>query len=92
MGGFVDYRCKHCGYEETDIGVGRGRTPFPYLALYRCTKCKTVGGIWIQENEPPRCGACYEVGVTILPDDARRVECPRCGRPAQFTSKEGSWE
>jgi hypothetical protein len=92
MGGFVDFRCKHCRYEETDIGVGKGKHPFPYLALFRCPKCKSTGSTWIKENEIPRCGLCYEEGVTLLPDDTTRIDCPRCGKPALFAPREGSWE
>lgn len=92
MGGFVDFRCKHCRYEETEIGVGRGKQSFPRLALFRCTKCKSTGSTWVKENEPARCGICYEEGVALLPDDTTGIECPRCGKPAQFTPREGSWE
>ncbi len=92
MGGFVDFRCRYCNYEETDIGVGRGRQVFPYLALFCCDNCKSVGSTWIHENKTPRCGACYSDGVTLLPDDIRSIKCPKCGEPATFTHKEGSWE
>jgi len=92
MGRFVDFRCKHCRYEETDIGVGKGKNPSPCLALFRCTRCRSTGSTWVKENETPRCGLCYEEGVTLLPDDTTRIDCPRCGQPAQFTPKEGSWE
>ena len=92
MGGFVDFRCKHCRYEETEIGVGRGKQPFPRLSLFRCTKCKSTGSTWVRENELPRCGICDEEGVALLPEEATRIECPRCGKPAQFTPREGSWE
>jgi hypothetical protein len=92
VGGFVEFRCKHCRYEETDIGVGKGRNPSPFLALFRCAKCKSVGSTWIKEHETPRCGVCYEEGVTLLPDDTTRIDCPRCGKPAQFAPKEGVWE
>jgi len=92
MGRFVDFRCTHCRYEETDIGIGKGKHPFPYLALFRCVRCKSTGSTWIKENEAPRCAVCYEVGVTLLPDDTTRIDCPRCGKPAQFVPKEGSWE
>jgi ribosomal protein L37E len=30
--------------------------------------------------------------VTLLPDDTTHIDCPRCGKPALFTSREGSWE
>lgn len=92
MGGFVDFRCTHCRLEMEEIPVGKGRRPWPYLALYRCTRCKTVGSTWIQEDQPARCSVCYEDGVTLLPDDTTRVDCPKCGKPAQFTPRDGSWE
>jgi len=56
MGGYVDFRCKHCRYEETDMGVGQGINPSPRLALFRCIKCKSTGSTWVKENEIPRCG------------------------------------
>jgi hypothetical protein len=92
MGAFVSYHCRHCRYEEPKIGVGRGRHPFPYLALYRCARCKTVGSTWVHEGQPPRCGVCYEEGVTLLADDTRRIDCPKCGNPASFRPVAGSWE
>jgi len=92
MGGYVDFRCKHCRYEETDIGVGKGKNPSLRLSLFRCIKCKSTGSTWVKENEVPRCGACYEEGVPLLPDDTTHIDCPRCGKPAQFVPKEGSWE
>jgi len=92
MGGYVDFRCKHCRYEETDIGVGKGKNPSPRLVLFRCIKCKSTDSTWVKENEMPRCGLCYEEGVTLLPDDTTHIDCPRCGKPAQFVIKEGIWE
>lgn len=92
MGGFVDFKCRSCKYEETDIGAGRGRQAFPYLALFRCDNCKSVGSTWIHENRIPRCGACYSDGVTLLPDDVRVINCPKCGEPASFSPGKGSWE
>jgi len=92
MGGFVDYRCRHCRTEIEDIPVGRGRQASPYLALFRCVRCKTVGSTWIENNQPARCGTCYEEGVELLPDDTTRITCPKCGEPANLTPKTGSWE
>jgi hypothetical protein len=92
MGGFVDYRCRYCNLEIEEIPVGRGRNPSPYLALFRCVKCKTVGSTWIEAGTVPRCGTCYEPGVEILPDDVTRISCPKCGEPACFTPRVGSWE
>ncbi len=92
MGGFVDFECRHCNYEEADIAYGRGRGASPYLALCRCEACKTVNSTWVYENQPPRCGVCYDERITILPDDTRRLPCPKCGEPAMLVPKEGSWE
>lgn len=92
MGGYVDFRCQHCRYQETDIGVGKGKRPFPCLALFRCARCKSTGSTWVKENATPRCGLCYEEGVTLLPDDTTHIDCPRCGKPALFTPREGSRE
>jgi hypothetical protein len=92
VGGFVNFHCKQCRYEVTEIGVGKGKHPFPFLALYRCPKCKTVGSTWVNESETPRCGVCYEEGVTLLQDNTTHIDCPRCGKPAQFMPQEGVWE
>lgn len=92
MGWFVDFRCPYCRYEETGIGVGRGKHAFPYLALFCCDNCKSVGSTWVQQNVTPRCGACYHEGVTILADDVRGISCPKCGEPAVFARSDGVWE
>ncbi|HEX9625841.1 MAG TPA: hypothetical protein VGA00_02760 [Acidiferrobacterales bacterium] len=92
MGGFVDFYCRHCRYAETDIGVGRGREEFPFLRLFRCDNCKSVGSTWVHENRIPRCSVCYHDAVTLLADDTRKLNCPKCGDPAEFVAKEGSWE
>lgn len=92
MGKFVDYHCKRCNTEITDIPVGKGRQPSPYLALFRCRSCRTVGSTWVTPGETPRCGTCYEEGVELLPDDATFISCPRCGEQGRFTPREGSWE
>lgn len=92
MGGFVDFHCRQCRTEITEIPVGRGKQPFPYLALFRCRGCKTVGSTWIEENRPVRCGTCYEEGVELLPDDSTHLSCPKCGQPARLTPREGAWE
>ncbi len=92
MGGFVDFKCRFCRYEVTGIGVGRGRDEFPFLALYRCDHCQSVGSTWIHEQRIPHCSLCYHDAVTILPDDTRRVNCPKCGEPASVSPGPGSWE
>ncbi len=92
MGWYVDFRCPYCNYEETGIGVGRGRRSFPYLALFCCDNCKSVGSTWVQQDQPPRCGVCYHEQVTLLKEDVRRISCPKCGEPATFSRGEGEWE
>ncbi len=92
MGGFVEFKCRYCNYEETDIGVGRGQQAFPYLALFCCDNCKSVGSTWVHENRTPRCGACYHEGVMLLPDNVQHIDCPKCGQPATFSHKEGGWQ
>ena len=78
--------------EESQIAVGRSRSEVPFLALYRCNHCHSIGSAWIHENRIPRCSQCYDDAITILPDDARRVNCPKCGEPGVIAPKEGSWE
>lgn len=92
MGSFVGFKCKFCHYEESSIGVGSGKTAMPYLALYRCNHCLTIGSAWTHQGKIPRCANCYDDAIVILPDDARRVNCPKCGESAVITPKEGSWE
>ena len=92
MGSFVAFKCKFCQYEEPGIGVGRGKAEFPFLALFHCHHCHSLGSTWVYENKIPRCSQCYDDALTILPDDTRRVNCPKCGEPGVITPKEGSWE
>lgn len=92
MGGFVDFHCRHCRTELTEIPVGKGRVPSPWLALFRCAKCKTVGSTWVEDGRPARCGTCYEEGVELLPDGTTRISCPRCGEPARFSPRDGRWD
>ena len=92
MGSFVDFACKNCHYEEKAIGIGRGRNELPYLALFRCDHCHSIGSTWVHANRVPVCGNCYHDGLTLLPDDSRGVNCPKCGEPAKLTPKEGGWE
>ena len=92
MGGFVSFKCALCRYEEPEIGVGRGHAEFPFLALYRCDNCKTIGSTWVEQNRLPRCAGCYHDAITILPDNTRRVNCPKCGEPARITPRDGDWQ
>ncbi|MCR4300624.1 MAG: hypothetical protein NUV51_03365 [Sulfuricaulis sp.] len=92
MGIYVGIKCKFCQYQEASIGVGRGQAEMPYLALYRCDHCHTIGSTWIHEGKIPRCSNCYDDAIGILPNDTRRVNCPKCGEPAAITPKEGVWE
>ncbi len=92
MGTFVDFKCRFCGYAETDIGLGRGKSEFPFLGLYVCANCNTFGSTWIFETQTPRCSVCYHAEIMILPDETRRVTCPKCGETAVITPKETTWE
>ncbi|HEU5337935.1 MAG TPA: hypothetical protein VFU39_01485 [Sulfuricaulis sp.] len=92
MGSFVSFKCKFCQYEEPNLGVGCGKAEMPFLSLYRCNHCHTIGSTWIHEGKIPRCSNCYDEAIVILPDNSRRVNCPKCGEPAVITSKEGSWD
>jgi hypothetical protein len=47
MGFFVSFKCASCKYVEASIGVGHGRNPTPYLALFRCDRCKSIDGTWV---------------------------------------------
>jgi hypothetical protein len=92
VGSYVGFKCRFCQYEETSIGVGHGKNVFPFLGLYRCNHCHTIGSTWIYENKIPRCSQCYDDALIMLPDDTRHVNCPKCGEPGVITSQPGSWE
>ncbi len=92
MGSFVGFKCKFCQYEEPSIGVGRGKAETPLLALYRCKHCLTIGSAWIHEGKIPCCANCYDDAIVILPDDTRRVNCPKCRESAMIAPKDGSWD
>jgi len=92
MGGFVDFHCRHCRLDLPEIPFGKGRNPSPVLELFRCRRCKTVGSTWVHAGQVPLCGTCYEEGVELLPEDVARIDCPKCGKPAQFTPRDGHWE
>ena len=91
MGSFVGFMCKFCQYQEPSIGLGFGKAASPFLALYRCHHCNAIGSTWIHENKTPLCSQCYDEALTILPDDTRYVNCPKCGEQGMIVPKEGSW-
>ena len=72
--------------------MGHGKAEFPFLVLYSCRHCHTLGSTWIYPDKIARCRQCYDDALTMLPDDTRRVNCPQCGEPGVMTPKEGSWE
>ena len=78
MGWFVDFKCKFCNYEENNIGIGHGEMEYPFLTLFRCDNCKTVGSTWIYEDKIPLCSHCYHAAISILSDGTTKLNCPRC--------------
>ena len=92
MGGFVDYRCFVCGYQQDSIAVGHGKNAMPYLTFTSCATCKTVGSTWIEEGSVPRCGVCYEKNPQLLANDTRLLPCPKCGQTGAFTPRSEIWE
>ena len=92
MGSFVEFRCGYCNYEATDIGVGRGQSESLRLSLFVCDNCKSVGSTWTGDGRGPMCSLCYDEHPRMLSDDITRLNCPKCGKPAHFIAKEGSWE
>lgn len=92
MGLIVRYHCPHCRYEEPDLGVGAGVAPHPRLQLFRCDNCHSVGSTWLTLERVPRCSFCYHDAVTLLPDDAPGVVCPKCGEPGRFERQDGEWQ
>ena len=92
MGIVVDFKCGFCKYEETNIGVGRGKNEFPFLVLFRCDNCKSIGSTWVYDKKIPLCSICYHDEIIILPDDTRRLNCPKCGEPAVITPRDETWE
>lgn len=92
MGHFVEFHCRFCHYQEAEIGVGHGRSAFPFLKLYRCDHCKTIGSTWVYEDKLPHCAGCYHATITLLDDDATRVSCPKCGEAGRLTRKDGEWQ
>jgi len=91
MGRFVDLRYRFCNYTEARVGVGCGRAASPVLKLYTCSNCKSFGSTWIGADRAPTCSGCYHDAIEVLPDDARRTTCPRCGEIALITPIGGEW-
>lgn len=50
MRGFGRLDCLNCGYSEERIGFGHGKQAGPYLQLYRCDSCKTIGRNRVQQD------------------------------------------
>ncbi|MDA8390979.1 MAG: hypothetical protein M0Z76_09675 [Gammaproteobacteria bacterium] len=93
MGHLVDFYCRHCRYEEKDVGVGQGRAPTPFLRLFSCPNCHSFGSCWIEDGKTPRCSWCYHDAVVLVADDAAGLPCPKCGEPAKLTHRSGdTWE
>lgn len=93
MGHKADFRCFGCRYEENDLAVGRGRRPGPYLRLFRCDNCHSIGSTWIEEGKTPRCSFCYHDEVKLLPDDVTLVECPKCEQRGTIVHRrDDTWE
>ncbi|BAU47094.1 hypothetical protein SVA_0513 [Sulfurifustis variabilis] len=44
------------------------------------------------EKAIPRCAGCYHDAITLLEDDTRRVNCPKCGESARLTPRDGEWQ
>ncbi len=93
MGHKVDFVCRACRYEERDLGVGRGRRPWPVLRLFRCDNCHSVGSAWVDEDGVARCSLCYHDDIALLADDITSVTCPKCTERGVFTHHPGeTWE
>ncbi len=91
MGGFAKYSCLNCGYVEDRIGFGAGKNPEPHLQLYRCDHCKTVGSAWVEGEQPPRCGSCYDKEITLLDAKNTSFNCPKCDTLAVLAVLEETW-
>jgi len=91
MGRFVELKCRFCGYGESEVGVGCGRSARPMLKLYLCESCTSFGSTWVHPDRPPLCSNCYHDSIRLLDDDVRRVTCPKCGETATITPVDGAW-
>jgi hypothetical protein len=92
MGEFVGFRCNFCGYEETQLPVGKGRYPDKQLRLFVCTSCKSVHSTWVEGDAKPRCSVCYDTNIQLLGPVAQEINCPKCEAAAAITPESGSWE
>jgi len=93
MGHKVDFHCFSCRYEELDLGVGAGARPSPYLSLFRCDHCHSVGSAWVAEGQTPRCSFCYDDEPVLLALDTKALDCPKCGKRATLHHRyEDSWQ
>ena len=93
MGHKADFHCFGCRYEEKDLAIGRGRRPSPYLSLFRCDHCHSIGSTWIEEAKKPRCSFCYHDAPTLLAEDVTVVDCPRCEQRGTIVHRRGeTWE
>lgn len=73
MDGFVRFDCLKYGYSEERIGFGHGKQADPYLQLYRCDSCKTIGSNWVQQGRKPVCGGCYNENIGCW---SRKIRLP----------------
>lgn len=93
MGHLADFACRRCHYEEHDIAIGHGRHATPFLVLFSCPSCHSIGSNWIGDGGTLRCGFCYNDAVTMLADDATAVTCPKCQEPGRLTHRPAeTWE
>ncbi len=92
MGGIAKFNCLNCGYTEEKIGFGHGKHAEPHLQIYCCNRCKTVGSTWVNGDEQPRCGICYEEEITPLETKNTSLNCPRCDTLAVLAILEDTWD
>lgn len=92
MGKLVAYRCEFCHYEEPQLAVGAGRDNRIVARLFMCPSCKSVGSAFVRDDGSVVCSICYHKDVQLLEDNARYVECPKCGEPGRFCALEGEWQ
>ncbi len=67
--------------------------PVPYLRLFSCDNCHSVGSTWVDDATTPRCSLCYHDGIQLLADDAETSVCPKCGERGAFIHhRDQIWE